>query len=73
MSWHRGIVRSPISRVTKTRSDVSCPKGHAMYSAGRPRSEATAVYFRTLEDATRFLVAFPTLELADDTVPAPGG
>jgi hypothetical protein len=49
------------------------PQGHAMYSAGRPRSESTAVYFRTLEDAASFLAAFPTLELADDTGPAPGG
>lgn len=47
-------------------------QGYAMHSAGRARSESTAVYFRTLEDAARFLAAFPSLELADDTSPAPG-
>jgi hypothetical protein len=48
------------------------PQGHAMYSAGHPRSESTDVYFTTLEEAARFLAAFPSLQLADDTSPAPG-
>lgn len=48
------------------------PHGYALHSAGHARSESAAAYFRTLEDAARFLAAFPSLELADDTSPALG-
>jgi hypothetical protein len=47
-------------------------QGYEMHSAGRPRSDATAIYFRTLEDAARFLAAFPMIELADNTRLTPG-
>lgn len=47
-------------------------EGHAIHSAGRMGKDCAAVYFKTIEDAARFLAAFPSLELADDTGPAPG-
>lgn len=40
---------------------------HAWHSAHWVRGDAVAVYFRSLEDARRFLEAFPALELADGT------
>lgn len=45
------------------------PKGDFAQYHGRSRGvrESTGFYFRTLEDARRFLDAFPALELADDT------
>ena len=41
--------------------------GFAWHSAGRMSRDVSAVYFRTLSDLQRFLDAFPTLQLADDT------
>ena len=41
--------------------------GFAWHSAGRVSRDVSEIYFRTLEDVQRFLDAFPTLQLADDT------
>lgn len=41
--------------------------GFAWHSAGRVTRDVSAVYFRTLPDLQRFLDAFPSLGLADDT------
>lgn len=41
--------------------------GFAWHSAGRMSRDVSAVYLRTLGDLQRFLEAFPTLQLADDT------
>ena len=41
--------------------------GFAWHSAGRMSRDVLAIYFRTLADLQRFLDAFPTLQLGDDT------
>ena len=41
--------------------------GFAWHSAGRMSRDVSAVYLRKLPDLQRFLDAFPTLQLADDT------
>ncbi len=41
--------------------------GFAYQSAGRMSQNVAAFYFRTLQNAQRFLNAFPALQLADDT------
>ena len=41
--------------------------GFAWHSAGGMSRDVLAIYFRTLADLQRFLDAFPTLALGDDT------